>query len=211
MNFNSSAYVLLFSVSGSRNPCFVPLLTPLGSTFNKRCWLVAAIALDALLQDYAYRAFVRPKTGVLYDLPNCTYLTPILGFLTYNASNLSAKNLSGLDLKSFGDPIRISFSDVESTPNGSAPIALVIFNDSSTPNECSTILHKNFSIVTESVPSLNPLSERKEKGRINNNKQDNSYARRISQGLGYGFKADTEGAQGSPERSSYLLQCWPCC
>ncbi|KAK8560897.1 hypothetical protein V6N13_026332 [Hibiscus sabdariffa] len=68
MNFNSSAYVLLFSVSGSRNPCFVPLLTPLGSTFNKRCWLVAAIALDALLQDYAYRAFVRPKTGVLYDV-----------------------------------------------------------------------------------------------------------------------------------------------
>ncbi|KAK8614338.1 hypothetical protein V6N13_122698 [Hibiscus sabdariffa] len=29
--------------------------------------VVAAIALDALLQDYAYKAFVRPKTGVLYD------------------------------------------------------------------------------------------------------------------------------------------------
>ncbi|KAK8694045.1 hypothetical protein V6N13_071609 [Hibiscus sabdariffa] len=29
--------------------------------------VVAVIALDALLQDYAYRAFVRPKTGVLYD------------------------------------------------------------------------------------------------------------------------------------------------
>ncbi|KAL4297918.1 hypothetical protein GQ457_12G008840 [Hibiscus cannabinus] len=29
--------------------------------------VVVAIALDALLQNYAYRAFVRPKTGVLYD------------------------------------------------------------------------------------------------------------------------------------------------
>lgn len=29
--------------------------------------LTAALALDSLLQDYAYRAFVRPRTGTVYD------------------------------------------------------------------------------------------------------------------------------------------------
>ncbi|KAK8587338.1 hypothetical protein V6N12_021835 [Hibiscus sabdariffa] len=33
----------------------------------------------------------------------------------------------------------------------------------------------------------------------------------ISSGLGDGFEADLEGAQGSTERSSYLLQRRPCC
>ncbi|KAL4279865.1 hypothetical protein GQ457_03G001830 [Hibiscus cannabinus] len=64
MNFNSSSYVLLFSVSRSRNPCFVPLLTPLGSTFNKRCCCYSPRCSAPRL---CYKAFVRPKTGVLYD------------------------------------------------------------------------------------------------------------------------------------------------
>ncbi|KAK8599828.1 hypothetical protein V6N12_049700 [Hibiscus sabdariffa] len=46
---------------------------------------------------------------------------------------------------------------------------------------------------------------------INDNKQTIAATGGSLGFLGYGFKADLEGAQGSPERSSYLLQCRPCC
>ncbi|OMO88492.1 hypothetical protein CCACVL1_08358 [Corchorus capsularis] len=176
----------------------------------------SARALDALLQDYAFRAFVRPKTGipyngvvpsnltgiqiaamrlrsgslrtrgvpsynefeipigvveqpyverlvlvyqnlgnwseVYYPLPNYTYLAPVLGLLAYNASDLSATNLPELDLRAFGDPIKIKFSDVQSS-TGSLCVAFdlhgsVEFSNVTSGNECSTIQQGHFSIVT---------------------------------------------------------------
>ncbi|KAE8656364.1 putative protein binding protein [Hibiscus syriacus] len=45
----------------------VPTLLVQSSDTNASSMSAAARALDAFLQDYAYRAFVRPKTGVLYE------------------------------------------------------------------------------------------------------------------------------------------------
>ncbi|KAK8619327.1 hypothetical protein V6N13_133289 [Hibiscus sabdariffa] len=257
MSFNSSASVLLFPSLAMPMPMLVSFLcfccccffffsvpTLLAQSFDTNASSTgaaaadAARALDALLQDYAYRGFVRPKTGVPYDgvvpsnltgvqiaamrlrsgslrtrgvtmykefqiptgvverpyverlvlvyqnlgnwslryysLPNYTYLAPVLGLLAYDASDLSARNLPGLDLRAFGDPIRISFSDVDSAPNGSVPKCvwfdlhgLVIFSNLTAPNECSTIHQGHFSIVIESIPPPSPPPEREGKGSNN--------------------------------------------
>ncbi|EOY04383.1 hypothetical protein QUC31_017298 [Theobroma cacao] len=193
----------------------------------------SARALDALLQDYAFRAFVvRPKTGIPYDgvvpsnlsginitamrlrsgslrskgvkmykefeipigvveqpyverlvlvyqnlgdwsklyypLPNYSYLAPVLGLLAYNASNLSATNLPELDFRAFGDPIKIKFSDVQSTPDGSVPMCVwfdlhgsVNFSNVTSGNECSTIQQGHFSIVTGSISPSGGGEEKK--------------------------------------------------
>ncbi|XP_050213616.1 uncharacterized protein LOC126665009 [Mercurialis annua] len=186
-------------------------------------------ALDSLLQDFAYRAFVRPKTGFIYDgvvpteltgvkiaamrlrsgslrrkgydmykefeiptgviarpyverlvfvyqnlgnwslkyypLPGYTYLSPVLGLLTYSASNLSATNLAELDIRASGDPIIIKFSDVKSAPNGSVAKCVWFdlkgspnFSNVASGNECSTYQQGHFSIVVESIaPSPGPV------------------------------------------------------
>ncbi|KAH7554645.1 hypothetical protein JRO89_XS12G0252400 [Xanthoceras sorbifolium] len=188
-----------------------------------------ARALDTLLQDYAYRAFVRPRTGIVYDgavpsnltgmkiagmrlrsgslrtrgvtmykefripkgvrenpyverlilvyqnlgnwsttyypLPGYTYLSPVLGLLAYDASNLSAINLQELDIRASGDPISITFQDV-SAPGGSAAKCVWFdlhgfanFSNVRSGNTCSTIEQGHFSIVVESVaPSPQPVS-----------------------------------------------------
>ncbi|KAL4296307.1 hypothetical protein GQ457_12G007580 [Hibiscus cannabinus] len=68
MNFNFSAYVLLF-LTLDMLVFFLSLLIFLVPTLLAQSSTIVAIAraLDSLLQDYAYKAFVRPKTGVLYD------------------------------------------------------------------------------------------------------------------------------------------------
>lgn len=190
----------------------------------------SARALDALLQDYAYRAFVRPRTGIPYDgvvpsnltgikvaamrlrsgslrrkgvkvykefgipegvvvlshvervvlvyqnlgnwsftyyqLPGYTYLAPVLGLLVYNASNLSATNLSELDIRVSGDPLNITFPDVQSAPDGSIAKCvgfdlhgLPSFSNVTSGNVCLTTQQGHFSIVAESVvPSPAPVS-----------------------------------------------------
>ncbi|GFY82517.1 transmembrane protein, putative [Actinidia rufa] len=188
-------------------------------------------ALDALLQDYAFRAFVRPRTGIVYDgvvpsnltgisisairlrrgslrtkgvkaykefeipmgvvvqpyverlvlvyqnlgnrstvyypLANYVYLAPVLGLLAYNASDLSAKNLSELDIRASNQPISIKFSDVKSVPDGSVAKCvwfdlhgLVNFSSVVSGNVCSTFEQGHFSIVVESTaPSPAPPGE----------------------------------------------------
>lgn len=188
--------------------------------------------LDALLQDYAYRAFDRhrTRTGVVYNgsvpsdlsgieiaalrlrsgslrrkgvnmyknfvipygviedpyverlvfvyqnlgnwsqryypLAGYDYLAPVLGLLTYSASNLSATNLPELNIRATGKPITIKFPDVKSTSNGSI-VKCVQFDLQGSPNfsnvasgnECSTIDQGHFSIVVESTaPSPAPVS-----------------------------------------------------
>ncbi|XP_065853760.1 uncharacterized protein [Euphorbia lathyris] len=206
----------------------------------------SARALDALLQDYAFRALVRPRTGTPYDgavpldlsgikvaalrlrsgslrrkgfdmykefgipsgiieqpyverlvfvyqnlgnwteryypLPNYTYLTPILGFLAYNASNLSATNIPELDIRTSGDPISIEFSDVKSAPDGSIAKCVWFdlqgspnFSNVRSGNECSTIEQGHFSIVVESVaPSPGPTATATPSGQKKKKKKNDS-------------------------------------
>ncbi|KAK0601964.1 hypothetical protein LWI29_029122 [Acer saccharum] len=200
----------------------------------------SARALDALLQDYAYTAFVRPRTrtGIVYNgyvpsnmtgmkiaamrlrsgslrkrgvkiykefgipigvtespyverlvlvyqnlgnwsktyypLPGYTYLSPVLGLLAYDASNLTATNLPELEIRASGDPLSITFQDMMSAPAGSVAKCvwfdlhgLTNFSNATSGNTCTTTEQGHFSIVVESVaPSLSP-SPRREKKKSN--------------------------------------------
>ncbi|CAI9107185.1 OLC1v1006484C1 [Oldenlandia corymbosa var. corymbosa] len=183
--------------------------------------VLSATSLDSLLQDYAFRALVRPRTGEIYDgvvpsnltgvkvsalrlrsgslkrkgfsgykefdipigvvehpyverlvlvyhnlanwsslyypLPGYTYLTPILGLLAYDASNLSAKNLQALDLVTSQDPILVRFSNVlPAGPQGVSPKCIyfgldgsVEFNNVINQSVCSGTKQGHFSIGAE--------------------------------------------------------------
>ncbi|XP_047341929.1 uncharacterized protein LOC124945522 [Impatiens glandulifera] len=175
--------------------------------------------LDSLLQDYAFRAFVRPKTGIVYNgsvpsnltgikisalrlrsgslwargvetynefeipkgiivepyverivlvyqnlanwsasyysLTGYTHLVPVLGLLAYDASNLSAKNLPELFIRSSGEkPISIRFQNVGLVPDGSVAMCVwfdlqgrVNFSNVELGNTCLVSQQGHFSIV----------------------------------------------------------------
>ncbi|KAI3450197.1 hypothetical protein Pfo_006862 [Paulownia fortunei] len=188
---------------------------------------LSARELDSLLQDYAFRAFVRPRTGIVYDgkvpsnltgigvaalrlrsgslrrrgvasykefhipvgvveqpyverlvlvyhnlgnwsslyypLPGYTFLAPVLGLLAYDATDLSATNLSELNIRASGDPISITFPDVRSWPNESSPMCAYFGLDGSVgfdnvvkENTCLTTNQGHFSIVVESLVAPAP-------------------------------------------------------
>lgn len=197
----------------------------------------SARALDMMLQDYAYGAFHRPRTGIPYDgvvpsnltgitisamrlrsgslrtrgvkmykefeippgvivhpyvkrlvlvyqnlgnwsaayypLPGYTYLSPVLGLLAYNASNLLAMNLPELDIEASGEPLLVHFSSIRPAPAGSVPRCvwfdlggLVNFSDVESGNTCSTKQQGHFSIVIESIaPSPGPSGRAKKSSR----------------------------------------------
>ncbi|XP_004492594.1 uncharacterized protein [Cicer arietinum] len=185
-----------------------------------------AKALDVILQQYAYKALVNPKTGTIYNatqlpsnltgikvsslrlrsgslrrkgfhmynefdipkglivspyverlvlvyqnldnnwsnryypLPNYTYLAPILGLLAYDGSNLSATNLSELDVDASGDTILVKFQDVKSPPHGTVAKCVWFdlqgssnFSNVKKGNTCSTSQQGHFSIVVKSTVS----------------------------------------------------------
>lgn len=204
------------------------LLCRAQSTASSGSSINDARALDALLQDYAYRALVNPDTGVIYDgvvpsnltgikiaalrlrsgtlrrrgremykefqippglvgtpfverlvlvyqnlgnwstrfyqLPSYTYLTPVLGLLAYDGSNLSATNLPELGINVSSDPILVKFEDVKSAPSGSIAKCVWFdlqgssnFSNVTRGNTCSTSQQGHFSIVVESTaPSPAP-------------------------------------------------------
>ncbi|XP_074580123.1 uncharacterized protein LOC141836512 [Curcuma longa] len=193
----------------------------------------SASSLNALLQDYAYRALVRPHTGVIYPgnvpsnltgigiaavrlrsgslrrkgiifnefeiptglivqpyvrrlvlvyhnlgnwssfyypLPGYTYLTPVLGLLAYDATNLSATNLPELSMVVSESFISINFTNATHVLSGT-DARCVWFDVNGSPdfqqlvsiNTCSTYRLGHFSIVVNSseiapspVPSLPP-------------------------------------------------------
>lgn len=186
-----------------------------------------ARSLDAILQDYAYRAFVRPRTGIAYDgfppsnfsgiqisairlrsgslytrgvptfkefripigviertyverlvlvyqnlgnwsnayypLPGYTYLSPILGLLAYDASDLSAKNLPELPLHASEEPISINFQQLKPVPDGSIPKCVrfdlntqINFTDLVSESTCETFEQGHFAIVIESPTAPSP-------------------------------------------------------
>lgn len=182
----------------------------------------SARALDSLLQDYAFKAFVRPRTGVTYDgvvppnltgieiaatrlrsgslrfrgypkfmefnIPNgfivqpyeerlalvyhnlgnwsttyyplvgYTHLTPVVGLLAYDASNLSAINMPELDIRASAGPMVIEFPHIKSPPDGYVAhcawfdlYGLVKFSNLSAGNRCSGTEQGHFSIIVDSA------------------------------------------------------------
>lgn len=184
----------------------------------------SARELDSLLQEYAFRAFVRPRTGIVYHanvptnltgvqaaavrlrsgslrrrgveikefhiptgfvaqphvkrlvlvyhnlgnwsslyypLPGYTFLAPILGLLAYDASHLSATNLSELDVRASGDPISITFPGFG--PEQFSPMCVhfgldgsVGFDNVVNGSTCLTTNQGHFSIVAESLVAPAP-------------------------------------------------------
>ncbi|KAJ0471462.1 hypothetical protein HanHA89_Chr15g0596471 [Helianthus annuus] len=187
--------------------------------------------LDAVLQDYAYRAFITPKTGIsfngsvpnnltgiqisalrlrsgslftrgvpvyqefkiptgviaqpyverlvfvyhnfgnwssfYYPLPGYIYLAPVLGLLAYNGSDLSARNLTELDIRASDEPISIEFGSVKPAPDGSKsnPMCVSVdlhgqvnFTNVVSGNKCLTFKQGHFSIVVKSKSKANPPS-----------------------------------------------------
>lgn len=188
-----------------------------------------AKALDSLLQQYAYKALVNPKTGTIYKatqlpsnltgievaalrlrsgslrrkgfqaynefeipkgligspyverlvlvyqnlgnwstkyypLPNYTYLAPVLGLLAYDGSNLSAKNLSELDIDASDGPILVKFRNVKPVPHGTVAKCVWFdlqgssnFSNLKGGNTCSSSQQGHFSIVVNyTAPSPAP-------------------------------------------------------
>lgn len=186
-----------------------------------------ARSLDAILQDYAYRAFVRPRTGIPYDgsppsnltgiqisvirlrsgslytrgvpsykeftipigvieqpyverlvlvyqnlgnwstvyypLPGYIYLSPIVGLLAYDASNLSAKNLPELSIRASEEPISIEFPHVNPPSDSSVAKCVwfdlngnVNFTNVTSGRICETFEQGHFSIVVESTAAPSP-------------------------------------------------------
>ncbi|XP_016513461.2 uncharacterized protein LOC107830429 [Nicotiana tabacum] len=177
----------------------------------------SARLLDSVLQDYAFRAFVRPRTGIPYNgnvpsnftgikvaalrlrsgsmrrrgvsryqefhipigvleqpyverlvlvyhnlanwsslyypLPGYTYLTPVLGILSYDASNLSAKYLPELDIRASDKPILVNFSSVKPMPMAKCVYfnldGAVEFDTVISGNICKTTKQGHFAIVFE--------------------------------------------------------------
>ncbi|KAL5580472.1 hypothetical protein UlMin_012914 [Ulmus minor] len=184
-------------------------------------------SLDAILQNYAFKAFNQPRTGVPYaaQLPNnltgikasamrlrsgslfnrgvhsynefqiptgvieqpfeerivlvyqnlgnwsslfyplsgYSYLSPVIGLLAYDASNLSATNLPELNITPSEKLIKIKFSGVKSGING-VGLKCVYFDldgsvefDNVLPgNVCSTIKQGHFSIVMKYSAAVSP-------------------------------------------------------
>nr|XP_043611530.1 uncharacterized protein LOC122583166 [Erigeron canadensis] len=181
-----------------------------------------ARALDATLQDYAYRAFVHPRTGIPYDgvppanlngieisamrlrsgslyhrgvetfrefripvglreqpyverlilvyqnlgnwsstyysLPGYAHLTPVLGLLAYNGSDLTAVDLPELDLWASEKAMTIKFEEVSPVPAGLVAKCAwfdlhgqVNFTDVVNENVCLTTEQGHFTIVVESA------------------------------------------------------------
>ncbi|XP_077252055.1 uncharacterized protein LOC143891351 [Tasmannia lanceolata] len=101
-----------------------------------------------------------------YSIPGYSLVTPIVGFFTYNASNLSLGSISKLDLRVTGDPISIKFPSIELPKGSNSTIKCarfdaggsVVLSDITLPNVCLTMNQGHFSMVIPSIPSLTPGS-----------------------------------------------------
>lgn len=100
-----------------------------------------------------------------YSLSGYTNLAPVLGLLSYDASNLSATNLPQLNLMASGEqPITIRFPEVGSVPQGSVAMCvwfdlqgLASFSNVASGNTCSTRQQGHFSIVAKyTAPAPSP-------------------------------------------------------
>ncbi|KAL0435134.1 UNVERIFIED_CONTAM: hypothetical protein Sradi_0221300 [Sesamum radiatum] len=152
---------------------------------------LSARELDSLLQDYAFRAFVRPRTGVVYDGQVPANLTGIgvaalrlrsgslrrRGVPSYKEFHIPAgvveqpyverlvlvyHNLE-LDVRAAGDPISITFRELQRPPGRISPMCAYFGLDGSVGfdnvvkgNTCLTTNQGHFAIVVESLVAPAP-------------------------------------------------------
>ncbi|KAK7287049.1 hypothetical protein RIF29_00038 [Crotalaria pallida] len=97
------------------------------------------------------------STRYYYPLLNYTYLTPILGLIAYDGSNLSATNLQVLHINATHDPIIVKFHDVKSPPKGTMAKCVWFdlngasnFSNVIKGNTCHASQQGHFSIVVNS-------------------------------------------------------------
>lgn len=98
------------------------------------------------------------------QLPNYTFLSPVLGLLAYDGTDLSAKSLQELNVTVSGDPISVKFDGVSLAPDGAVARCVLFdlqgtfnFSNVTGGNTCSATQQGHFSIVTESIsPSPAP-------------------------------------------------------
>ncbi|KAK6163887.1 hypothetical protein DH2020_000751 [Rehmannia glutinosa] len=102
-------------------------------------------------------------SSLYYPLPGYTFLAPVLGLLAYDATDLSATNLSELDIRASGDPVSIRFPNVETGRDGPSPMCVYFGLDGSVgfdnvvrENTCLTTNQGHFSIVVQSLVAPSP-------------------------------------------------------
>ncbi|KAL3517937.1 hypothetical protein ACH5RR_020526 [Cinchona calisaya] len=103
-------------------------------------------------------------SSLYYPLPGYTYLTPIVGLLAYDASNLSATNLQELDIRASKEPMKIDLLNGQPVPEGLSPKCIyfsldgaVQFDNVINQSVCSATKQGHFSIVVEfTAPSPAP-------------------------------------------------------
>ncbi|KAG8375060.1 hypothetical protein BUALT_Bualt10G0060800 [Buddleja alternifolia] len=97
-----------------------------------------------------------------YTLSGYTFISPVIGFLVYDASHLSSRNLSKLELNTMGKPISIKFHNSTQISNQRTKCAEfsasgeVFLSDMNLPNVCYSTSQGHFSIVI-------PLKKEKQK------------------------------------------------
>ncbi|KAL4589386.1 hypothetical protein LXL04_002292 [Taraxacum kok-saghyz] len=95
-------------------------------------------------------------SSVYYRLPGYSFLSPVVGLLTYNAVDLTAKGLPELDLRTSENPILIKFETLGVSPDGVLPKCVffdlfggVVFDRVLNRSICSSETQWHFGIVVE--------------------------------------------------------------
>ncbi|KAG6509820.1 hypothetical protein ZIOFF_027827 [Zingiber officinale] len=119
-----------------------------------------SIPLGLIVKPYVVRlVLVYHNLGnwssLYYPLPGYTFLTPVIGLLAYDATNLSATSLPELQVVVSESPISINFSNVTTVPNGARCVRFGLnssleFENLVSSNSCSTDRLGHFSIVVTS-------------------------------------------------------------
>ncbi|CAN6469521.1 unnamed protein product [Victoria cruziana] len=121
------------------------------------------------VQPYVLRlALVYQNLGnwsaTYYHAPGYTLISPVLGILAYNASKLTATNLSELMFVATSEPISINFTTVK-IPVGVRTRCVrfdlngsLEYSNLSASRACSTFKQGHFAVVAELIPSASGLS-----------------------------------------------------
>lgn len=96
------------------------------------------------------------QSSSYYSLSGYSLSSPVVGFLVYDASNLSGKNLSKVELNTYGKTISIAFNNSSSASGGGnearkcaafGVLGEVFLSDVKLPNMCYSTSEGHFSIV----------------------------------------------------------------
>ncbi|XP_076941856.1 uncharacterized protein LOC143611540 [Bidens hawaiensis] len=131
------------------------------------------ISIGVIAQPYVERLVLvyqnlGNRSETYYSLPGYIYLTPVLGLLAYDGTDVSPGNRPELEIRASKEPVSIDFGSVKPAPNGSNPMCVwvdlhghVNFTSVVSGNRCFTFKQGHFSIVAKSnsksvPPSMSP-------------------------------------------------------